>query len=39
MPPRRPPLTRRELRQIGQSNKTPAVRDLLWEIHRLRAIA
>jgi hypothetical protein len=39
MPPRRPPLTRRELRQIGQANKTPAVRDLLWEIHRLRAIA
>jgi hypothetical protein len=38
-PQRRPPLTRRELRQIGQANKTPAVHDLLWELHRLRAIA
>ena len=39
MASKRSPLTRRQLRQIGLDNKAPAVRDLLWEIHRLRTIA
>ncbi|MCA8355702.1 hypothetical protein [Burkholderia cepacia] len=30
------PLTAAELRQIYDENPTPAVRILLWEIHRLR---
>jgi len=38
MASKRSPLTRRQLRQIGLENKTPATRDLLWEIHRLRTI-
>ena len=38
MASKRSPLTRRQLRQIGLENKTPAVRDLLWEIQRLRTI-
>jgi hypothetical protein len=34
--PERTPLTAAELRQIYDENPTPAVRTLLWEIHRLR---
>jgi hypothetical protein len=36
---RRAPLTRQQLRQIWERSPTRDVRDLLWEIHRLRAIA
>ena len=32
------PLSRDELRLIYQTNPTPAVKRLLWEIHRLRAV-
>jgi hypothetical protein len=39
MPTRRSPLTRQQLRQIWERSRTRGVRDLLWEIHRLRAIA
>jgi len=34
--PERVPLTAAELRRIYDENPTPAVRALLWEIHRLR---
>lgn len=34
----RPKLTRSDLREIGQRNKSPEVKALLWEIHRLRSI-
>ncbi|MBN3815098.1 hypothetical protein G3N57_00065 [Paraburkholderia sp. Se-20369] len=34
--PERVPLTAAELRRIYDDNPTPAVRALLWEIHRLR---
>jgi hypothetical protein len=34
----RPPLTKEQLHAIGQRNKSPEVRELRWEIHRLRAI-
>ena len=33
-----PPLTRDQLRAIWQRAPSPAVRLLLWEIHRLRAL-
>lgn len=33
------PLIRDQLRAIYETNPTPAVRRLLWEIHRLRAVA
>jgi hypothetical protein len=39
MRPRRSPLTRQQLRQIGERSPSRDTRDLLWEIHRLRAIA
>jgi hypothetical protein len=32
-----PPLNRDQLRTIYEASPTPAVRRLLWEIHRLRA--
>ena len=32
------PLTRDQLRAIYEANPVPAVRRLLWEIHRLRAV-
>ena len=35
--PRYRPLTGEQLRVIYETNPTPAVRRLLWEIHRLRA--
>jgi hypothetical protein len=35
--PRYRPLTGEQLRAIYETNPTPAVRRLLWEIHRLRA--
>src|SRR5262249_10914758 len=35
----RAPLTRTDLRRIWQRSPTRDTRDLLWEIHRLRAIA
>jgi hypothetical protein len=38
MPTRRSPLTRQQLRQIGERSPTRDTRDLLWEIHRLRTI-
>ena len=34
----RPPLTREQLKDIWQRTREPAVRMLLWEIHRLRAL-
>ena len=34
----RPPLTREQLKDIWQRTRQPAVRILLWEIHRLRAL-
>jgi hypothetical protein len=34
----RPPLTKEQLRAIWEKNKSPEVRELLWEIHRLRAV-
>jgi len=37
MPPREP-LTFEELRAIGKYCRTPAVRALLWEIHRLQGL-
>ena len=37
MPPKYQPLTRDQLRAIYEASPTPAVRRLLWEIHRLRA--
>jgi hypothetical protein len=36
--PRFPPLTREKLRAVWERSRTPAVRRLLWEIHRLRAL-
>ena len=36
--PRFPPLTREQLRGIWQRAPSPAVRLLLWEVHRLRAL-
>ena len=36
MPPKYQPLTRDQLRAIYEASPTPAVRRLLWEIHRLR---
>jgi hypothetical protein len=42
MPPirHRPPLTREQLHAIGERNRGKVdVRALLWEIHRLRAVA
>jgi len=33
-----PPLTREQLKDIWQRARQPAVRILLWEIHRLRAL-
>jgi hypothetical protein len=36
--PRSPPLTSDQLRGIWQRAPIPAVRRLLWEIHRLRAL-
>jgi hypothetical protein len=35
--PRYRPLTSEQLRAIYEANPTPAVKRLLWEIHRLRA--
>jgi hypothetical protein len=37
VPPRYQPLTSDQLRAIYEASPTPAVRRLLWEIHRLRA--
>ena len=37
MPPKYQPLTSDQLRAIYEASPTPAVRRLLWEIHRLRA--
>ncbi len=34
-----PPLTRAELRELWERNPLPAVRRLLWEVYRLRAVA
>jgi hypothetical protein len=34
----RPPLTKEHLRAIGPRNKSPERNELLWELHRLRAI-
>ncbi|CAG9184362.1 hypothetical protein CURE108131_25235 [Cupriavidus respiraculi] len=34
-----PPLTREQLRAMYRRNSTPEVRDLLWEIARLQALA
>ena len=34
----RPPLTREQLKDIWQRTREPAVRMLLWEIHRLRGL-
>src|SRR5215470_10308094 len=34
----RPPLTREQLKDMWQRTREPAVRILLWEIHRLRAL-
>jgi hypothetical protein len=36
--PRHRPLTGEQLRVIYETNPTPAVKRLLWEIHRLRAV-
>jgi hypothetical protein len=36
--PRYRPLTGEQLRVIYETNPTPAVKRLLWEIHRLRAV-
>ena len=37
MRPKYQPLTRDQLRAFYEASPTPAVRRLLWEIHRLRA--
>ena len=37
MPPKYQPLTSDQLGAIYEASPTPAVRRLLWEIHRLRA--
>jgi len=37
--PRYPPLSTDQLRAIWKRSPTPAVRLLLWEIHRLRLVA
>lgn len=37
--PFRPPLTADELRAIKERNDDPDVRDLLWEVARLRSLA
>ena len=36
--PRYRPLSGEQLRAIYETNPTPAVKRLLWEIHRLRAV-
>lgn len=38
LPPDLPALTSEELRDIGVRNRSPDVRDLLWEIARLRSL-
>jgi hypothetical protein len=32
------PVTRDQLRTVYETNPTPAVKRLLWEVHRLRAV-